>query len=91
MIQKKYLCKDCESAVDSLENIRSILSEVPHKSALLTFYEKGFSEQEVRTFVKSLEECGHPDLLVAGISLTLVAEMLPEGTGMPYSLMSSLA
>ncbi len=86
MIQKKYLCKDHESAVDSFENIRSTLSEVPHKSALLTFYEKGFSEQEVRTFVKSLEECGHPELLVAGISLTLVAEMLPEGTGMLINL-----
>lgn len=86
MIQKKILCKDYRSAVDSIGNIRSILSEVPHKSAILTFYEKGFGEHEVRDFVRMLNECGHPELLVAGISLTMIAELMNGYTGMLINL-----
>ena len=81
MIQKKYLCKDYKSAVDSIAAIHNVLSEVSHKTALVTIYEKGFSEQEAASLIRLLKEGGHPELLIAGISLALVAELMPEGTG----------
>lgn len=86
MIQKKYLCKDYQSAMDSVAVIRSVLSETAHKSALITFYEKGFSEQEIASFISELKGCGHPELSVAGTSLAFVADMMPEGTGMHINL-----
>ena len=86
MVQKKYLCKDYQSAVESVDEIRGILSDVSHKSALVTFYEKGFSRQEIDSFVCLLNECGHPELSVAGISLIMIADMMPEGVGMLINL-----
>ena len=67
MIQKKYLCKDIASANDAISSIGSILSGTPHKCALVTFYEKGFSKQDVETLVSSLKAYGSQDLKIAGI------------------------
>ena len=49
MIQKKFLCKDLESAQMSIKTIGDIISSTKHKCALVTFYEKGFSKQDTDT------------------------------------------
>ena len=86
MLQKKFLCKDLKSAEGSLPQIKSILEETPHKAAILTFYERGFSEQEVGSLVGSLRDLGFPELQIAGISITLLVELLPEGEGVLMNL-----
>ncbi|MCR4961549.1 MAG: response regulator [Lachnospiraceae bacterium] len=86
MIQKKYLCRDKHEVETAIGQIGLFLSETPHKSALLTFYEKGFSGEDIGSFVAQMKGCGHPELSVAGISLTFMAELMPEGTGMLLNL-----
>ena len=86
MIQKKFLCKDYKSAEASIGQISKILTDTPHRSAVITFYEKGFSKQEVASLLACIKDCGHDELLVAGISVTLIAELMPEGTGIQLNL-----
>lgn len=82
MIQKKFLCKDFEAVQSAVSEIAGILSGTPHKSALVTFYENGLSAKEVKLLSDNLCGLGHPELRVAGISITVVAELIPEdGTG----------
>ena len=86
MIQKKFLCKDIETAEKSINQIGDILSKNPHRSALITFYEKGFSKQDIESMLGKINGIDSPGLKVAGISLTLVAELMPEGTGILLNL-----
>ncbi|MBR5377002.1 MAG: response regulator [Lachnospiraceae bacterium] len=86
MIQKKYLCKDIGAAKDAIRQAGEILSETEHRSALITFYEKGFSRREVEDLVADMKDIGRPELMIAGISSTFVAELMPEGMGMHLNL-----
>ncbi|MCR4909222.1 MAG: response regulator [Lachnospiraceae bacterium] len=86
MIQKKYLYKDLKTAEEESSLIRDILSETPHRAALITFYEVGFSAEEIEAYVQKIKSFGFPELLIAGISATLVAELMPEGTGILVNL-----
>ncbi|MBR4718783.1 MAG: response regulator [Lachnospiraceae bacterium] len=86
MIQKKFLCNDMDLVRDAIRKIDGILSERHHKSALITFYEKGFSRQEIDELIGEIKGCGHPELMIAGISATLIAELMPEGTGILLNL-----
>ncbi|MCR5356143.1 MAG: response regulator [Lachnospiraceae bacterium] len=86
MRQKKFLCKDLTAAKDAIRQIGSILSETYHKSALLTFHEKGFLRQDVEELIASVNSLGFPELKTAGISATLIAELMPEGTGIHLNL-----
>ena len=86
MIQKKFLCRDAEEAKSMVSQIESIISSNPHKSALITFYESGLSESEVESFVGLLRNCGFPELRIAGISIPMIAELMPEPTGMLINL-----
>ena len=79
MIQKKYLCRDIETAENAVGQIADILSATRHNSALVTFYEKGFTKNEIDSLIDKIKGCGFPELKVAGISLTMVAEFMPEG------------
>ena len=81
MIQKKFLCKDLRTTEEAIGSIGRILSESVHKSALLVIYEKGFTKEETASLVRLAEGLGHDELMIAGISLTLIAELMPEGTG----------
>ncbi len=75
-----------EAAKDAVRQIGDILSETPHKCALITFYEKGFSRQEINGLLAEVKACGHPEIMIAGISATLIAELMPEGTGINLNL-----
>ena len=86
MIQKKFLCKDMEATAGAIDQIAGLLSSTPHKSALVTFYETGCSKKEIDDLLASLKGLGFPELQTAGISLTLVAELMPEGTGILLNL-----
>ena len=86
MIQKKFLCKDITAANEVLGEIDRIISETKHKCALISIYEKGVSRQEMESFVGSIKKLGHKELQIAGISLTLVAELMPEGSGLLLNL-----
>ena len=86
MIQKKYLCKDIKTAEEAVRSINRIIDDTPHKSALVTIYEKGFAPGNIRSLIGMLKESGHLDVQIAGISLTIVAELLPEGTGLLLNL-----
>ena len=86
MIQKKFLCKDFVSVEQAVSQIADILSKTPHKSAVVTFYEKGFSKQDVESLIMQLKGCGFPELQIAGLSITLIVELMPEGTGILLNL-----
>ncbi len=86
MIQKKYVCKDLETAEGELFKIKEILSTTPHHSALVTFYETGLSKSEVEELVDKIKGCGSPELKIAGISLAMVAELMPSGMGVLLNL-----
>lgn len=86
MIQKKFLCRDIGAAKDSIPEIKRILTETPYKAAVLTFYETGLTKQEVEGFVEDIKEIGADDLKIAGISIAVIAELAPEGTGILINL-----
>ena len=87
MIQKKFLAKNIKEAEETIPQIRKILSETPHKTALVTFYETAFTGQEIRSLTARFkEECGDPGLIIAGIAIAMIAELMPEGTGMLINL-----
>ncbi|MBR5117000.1 MAG: hypothetical protein IK096_08030, partial [Lachnospiraceae bacterium] len=86
MIQRKLLCEDYASAERAVSQIAEILSGTAHKDALVTFYEKGFTQKQVETLVGMIRNCGFPGLKLAGISVTLNADIMPAGTGMQYNI-----
>lgn len=86
MIQKKYLYKNLSAAEEAIPEIRSILEETPHKAALITFYEKGLAAGDVEAYLMRIKEPGFPELKFAGISLTMIAELMPEGEGILLNL-----
>ena len=81
MLQKKFLCKDIAAAEDAIIQIGKILSDTGHKSALITFYETGMSENEIDSLIGKMKGLGFPELKIAGIAETVVVELLPEGAG----------
>ncbi len=87
MIQKKYLCKDYRSIEEAVLQIADKVSSTPHRSAVLTIYEKGFSADEIRSLITLIKSQNIPGLQIAGISLTLIAELMPEGTGALLNLL----
>ncbi len=86
MIQKKFLCKDIESAQKAIEEIGRIIKDTPHKSALVTFYENGLSKNDVAAILENIKNCDIPGILIAGMKETIVVELLPEGTGILLNL-----
>ncbi len=86
MIQKKFLCKDYSAAMDAVPKIHKILEDTSYKNALITFYENGFSVNEVESLTDRIREGGYHDLFTAGISVPLVAENMPEGSGILLNL-----
>ena len=87
MIQKKYLCRNLKSVEDELVKIKEILSSNPYRSAIVTFYETGLSKKEVEELVSKIKGYGFPNLQIAGISLTTVAELMHDGgTGVLLNL-----
>ena len=86
MIQKKYLCKDFNSAENVIPEIHKILRDTSYKAALITFYESGLSVKEVESLTERIKEGGFPSLYIAGISMPLVAENMPEGKGILLNL-----
>ncbi|MCR5486225.1 MAG: response regulator [Lachnospiraceae bacterium] len=87
MIQKKYLCRDLDAAMDAAKEIGEVLSDTPHKAALVTIYERGFSQNEIGSLIEALKDCARPEPLITGISCTLIAENMPEGTGIMLNLL----
>ena len=81
MIQKKYLCRNMEAAADAVKEIKKIVNDTPHKSAVVTIYEKGLTGEEVDRLLQMLKAEDGSKVLTAGVSLTLVAELMPEGEG----------
>ncbi len=86
MIQKRFLCKDLNTAEDAIKQIGDILGSNRHKCAVVTFYEKGFTAQQVESLTGKMKGLGYPELKIAGISATLIAELMPEGTGINLNL-----
>ncbi len=89
MIQRKYLCKTISEANDAIASIGKLLSETEHKSAVITFYEAGLSAADVELMLARIKDLGRPELKVAGISITLIAELMPEGTGVLLNLIAT--
>ena len=86
MIQKKILCKDYTEAQDAVKQFADIISGTAHKSALITFYEKGFTRAEAESLISLMKSFGFPELKIAGISITLVAELIPNPSGILFNL-----
>ncbi len=86
MLQKKFLCKDFEAAENAIGQISGILSENSYRSALVTFYETGLSKKESQALLDLIKGLDHPGLKTAGISIAIIAELLPEGTGILLNL-----
>ena len=88
MLQKKYLCRDIAEAEKAIGQISELLSKTPHRSAVLTIYEAGFSADQIEPLVERIKGC-HPDLKIAGISIMMIAELMPEGTGILLNLITA--
>ncbi len=86
MLQKNFLYKDLNAAEEVIPHIQKILSETPHKAALITFYETGFPKQQIKTLVELIRGCGFPELLIAGISIPMIADLPPDGIGIRMNL-----
>ena len=86
MIQKKILCKDFTEAMDAVKQLADIISQTAHKSALITFYEKGFAKSEAESLVNEMKGLDFPELKIAGISITVVAELIPNPIGILFNL-----
>ncbi len=86
MIQKKFLCNDAKAAEGVIPEIRALLSETPHKSAVLTFYEHGLSSAEVTSLMEKLRKETQGGLPIAGLSITMIAELMPQGSGILMNL-----
>ena len=63
-----------------------ILEQTDHRCALVTFYEAGLGAQETESLIGCIKDLGHPELLIAGITETIVAELLPEPLGVLFHL-----
>ncbi|MCR5676392.1 MAG: response regulator [Lachnospiraceae bacterium] len=86
MIQKKFLCRNTEEAEKAVAAIADLVSATKHRSSLVTIYEKGFRAQEIGDLISRLKwAC--PGLQTAAIALTLIAELMPEGTGILLNLL----
>ena len=85
MIQRKFLCRDIKAAENAVGDIRDIISGTPHKKALITFYEVGFSPQDIESLTAQLKDCGSR-VVTAGLSIAMVAELMPEGVGILLNL-----
>ncbi|MCR4762856.1 MAG: response regulator [Lachnospiraceae bacterium] len=88
MIQKKFLCRDYETTRRAVDEIAGMVKTTDHRSALVTFYEKGFPAQEIGSLTGSMKDAC-PGLQIAGISLPMIAELMPEGTGILLNLLLS--
>ncbi len=86
MIQKKFLCKDMESAKLASKEIGRIIKDTPHKCALVTFYENGLPKDDVASVIDNIKNCGISGIMTAGMKETVVVELLPEGTGILLNL-----
>ncbi len=86
MIQKKFLCKDIQAADDAIRQIGELVKGTEHKSALVTFYETGISKQEIDQMLAGIRALGIPGLQTAGISIAMIAELMPEATGVLLNL-----
>ena len=86
MLQRKFLCRDLDSAKKAIGQIGDLLSQNRHKSAVLTFYETGFEGREIEALIGSVRDLGFPELQIAGISATLVAELMQEKTAVSMNL-----
>ncbi|MCR5011849.1 MAG: response regulator [Lachnospiraceae bacterium] len=86
MIQKKILCKDFEAAKSAVSQLSGIISQTKHKSGVITIYEKGFSKQEIDILLGLIRDSGHSEIKIAGIALTMIAELMPEGMGALFNL-----
>lgn len=86
MIQKKFLCKDIETAENAVSQIADSLPDSEYKSALVTFYQSGFSKQDMDSLTDKIRAIDSHDLHIAGVTLTMVAEFMPESTGILLNL-----
>ena len=86
MIQKKFLCKDLNAVKETMPQIEDVLARNWHKDALLTFYENGFTRTEIDQVISLFNKCGFPELQLAGISIPLIAELMPEARGILINL-----
>ena len=86
MIQKNFLCKDLEAAESAVDQIKNTISQTGYKSALITFYETGFTGKDIESLLNRIKSCDIMKLQIAGISLTVVAALMPRGTGLLLNL-----
>ncbi len=86
MLQRKYLYKDLKSAEIEISEIIDFIAETPHKAALITVYESSICAKDMEAFIGLLRNSGIPGLQIAGISLSLVAELMPDGRGILLNL-----
>ncbi len=74
------------AAKEAVSELSKIISDNSHRSALITFYEAGLSRQDVVCLLDEIKGYGHTDLQIAGITLPIIAELLPEGSGILLNL-----
>ncbi len=86
MKQKNYIFENPEAAEPTLIEIKKFLESNPHKAAVLTVYETGFPRREIERLIDRVRNLGFPELLVAGISILMIADYPPDGMGIRMNL-----
>lgn len=87
MIQRDYIIKSPLSAALTLAEIKKFITGTPHRDVLLTIYETGYPDIEIRGLVDMIRHTLPREVQVAGISVYVLADALPEGRGVRLNLL----
>ena len=87
MIQKDFILNNPMTVGKVLTELMTTLRSVPHKDALLTIYETGFPEVQIRTLIDSLRHAVPEGLKIAGISTYAIADIPVTGKGVRLNLL----
>ena len=72
--------------MDAIRSAGDILMETSYKAALIALYETGLSAEDTGKLIKCINDLKAPGIRIAGITETIIAELLPEGTGVLINL-----
>ena len=86
MIQKDYLLKNPMMTGAVLSDIKKVVNEHPHRDALITIYETGFPRHQIKALTGMIRSVCGGDIKIAGISLYVIADMMPMGHGVRLNL-----
>lgn len=87
MIQKDFLIKNILDTGREISSLIRFLNSVPHKNALLTVYETGFPEFQIKALLNKIKSSTSGKLKIAGISVYAMADVPENGLGIRLNVL----